>query len=76
MSDLLDALADIALGLIEVERRREVDEVLGRPEVRAELEELKRLFGLSAVSRDSGDLDASRRAALHAGAAIWRIVKR
>lgn len=58
-----------------MKRRREVDAVLARPDVRAELEELKRLFGQAADRHAAGDRDGHERAAFEASAAIWRIVE-
>ena len=58
-----------------MKRRPEVDAVLARPEVRAELEEVKRLVGLAANRQDAGDREGHERAALQASVAIWRIVE-
>jgi hypothetical protein len=58
----------------EMRRRPRIDEVLARPDMRAELEELKRLFGLAAHHHQHRDAEAQMAALLEGRDVALRIV--
>lgn len=55
-------------------RNRRIDDVLVRPDMRAELEELKRLFGLAAHHHQNRDAEAQMAALLEGREVALRIV--
>lgn len=56
-----------------MKRHHRIDVVLERSEVRADLEEFKRLFGLAADRFGAGDIDGQLAAAVEANAVVVRI---